>query len=550
MRRWPLPVAFAAMLAASAAPASLLEPPFVPSVGAAGGGGGGGSGDVESVYLCLSGDCSTLTAGAGDSLNLAGADLAIPSTGSTSLPGTCSEGQLHRDTDSGGTETYVCTAANTWTKVLAASDFDTIAELDAIVADANVIDATEIDSVAEVETLAGGVNLLTATEIDTIAELDALVAENLIVSTEIDTLAELEALMAAINIIASTEIDSIGELETLLGAVNVILSTEIDTEAELQALLGGINLIVATEIDQASEILAPWTGTKTASTFPDGGGAMRPIGAALEAANCAAVTTPASGYSQLFRNTTDGFDYLKDDGGNCEPIATYVDGSLPSNLALLRFKGSQVQEVPGSSCADTGVCTAAGFVATGGNPWSVTAHVNDGAVGTAKNCARFDAPGSFDHDAGTADTLLSAMPVNQANDLSFRFLTVTLNSWQTDANFVADEEVSFVIRTCTLDATPTAGDCTTRDKIVFEGDSSALGSYGTSRTNIACATRPCQGTIALDGNGVSPQGTVTFAAGTVDYWVICWENDDAEWTADLTSAPGTFDATFKVDLVD
>ena len=174
-------------------------------------------------------------------------------------------------------------------------------------------------------------------------------------------------------------------------------------------------------------------------------------------------------------------------------------------------------------------------------PWSAA---------SAKNCARFDAPGSFDHDAGTADTLLSAMPVNQANDLSFRFLTVTLNSWQTDANFVADEEVSFVIRTCTLDATPTAGDCTTRDKIVFEGDSSALGSYGTSRTNIACATRPCQGTIALDGNGVSPQGTVTFAAGTVDYWVICWENDDAEWTADLTSAPGTFDATFKVDLVD
>lgn len=39
--------------------------------------------------------------------------------GSTSLPGTCAEGSLYQDTDSGGSELYVCTATNTWTNVLA-----------------------------------------------------------------------------------------------------------------------------------------------------------------------------------------------------------------------------------------------------------------------------------------------------------------------------------------------------------------------------------------------------------------------------------------------
>lgn len=84
---------------------------------AACGGSGGGSGDVEAVWGCTSGDCSTLTAASGDSLDAGSADAASPATRSTSLPGTCSEGQLHQDTDSGGSETYVCTASNTWTKL-------------------------------------------------------------------------------------------------------------------------------------------------------------------------------------------------------------------------------------------------------------------------------------------------------------------------------------------------------------------------------------------------------------------------------------------------
>lgn len=76
-----------------------------------------GSGDITDVWGCTSGNCNALTGAAGDSLDAGSADAASPTTRSTSLPGTCTEGQHHQDTDAGGTETYVCTAANTWTKL-------------------------------------------------------------------------------------------------------------------------------------------------------------------------------------------------------------------------------------------------------------------------------------------------------------------------------------------------------------------------------------------------------------------------------------------------
>lgn len=87
-----------------------------------GSGGGGGSGDVTDVWACTSGNCNALTGAAGDSLDAGSADSSKPATRSTSLPGTCTEGQLHQDTDSGGSEHYVCIAANTWVKLIGASD--------------------------------------------------------------------------------------------------------------------------------------------------------------------------------------------------------------------------------------------------------------------------------------------------------------------------------------------------------------------------------------------------------------------------------------------
>ncbi len=77
----------------------------------------GGAGDVTDVWSCTGGNCNALTAAAGDTLDAGAADAASPATRSTSLPATCTEGQAHQDTDSGGTEWHLCTATNTWTKV-------------------------------------------------------------------------------------------------------------------------------------------------------------------------------------------------------------------------------------------------------------------------------------------------------------------------------------------------------------------------------------------------------------------------------------------------
>lgn len=87
-----------------------------------GGGSGGGSGDITDVWGCATGNCNDLTGASGDTLDAGLADSSKPATRSTALPGTCTEGQIHQDTDSGGSETYVCTAANTWTKLSTTTD--------------------------------------------------------------------------------------------------------------------------------------------------------------------------------------------------------------------------------------------------------------------------------------------------------------------------------------------------------------------------------------------------------------------------------------------
>ena len=72
-------------------------------------GGGGGSTQVWAV--CDGVSTWTLT-----SIGSAGGGSATAVTGSATLPATCTEKDLYQDTDSGGTEFYVCTATNTWTK--------------------------------------------------------------------------------------------------------------------------------------------------------------------------------------------------------------------------------------------------------------------------------------------------------------------------------------------------------------------------------------------------------------------------------------------------
>jgi hypothetical protein len=79
--------------------------------------------DTDATGACV---CQALTLGTDTIGNYAAGDAeaggATKVTGSTTLPATCTEKDIYQDTDSGGTEFYVCTATNTWTKVIAGSD--------------------------------------------------------------------------------------------------------------------------------------------------------------------------------------------------------------------------------------------------------------------------------------------------------------------------------------------------------------------------------------------------------------------------------------------
>lgn len=71
---------------------------------------GGGGGSVQVFVQCDGVDTWSVVSIGG----VGGAATAV--TGSATLPATCTEKDLYQDTDSGGTELYVCTATDIWTK--------------------------------------------------------------------------------------------------------------------------------------------------------------------------------------------------------------------------------------------------------------------------------------------------------------------------------------------------------------------------------------------------------------------------------------------------
>lgn len=92
-----------------------------------------GDGDITAVWDDGSGSVDALTAAAGDTFDAGAADSSKPCARGATLPGTCGEGDCFQDTDSGGSETYICTASNTWKKHLNVEDIDVSAELAAII---------------------------------------------------------------------------------------------------------------------------------------------------------------------------------------------------------------------------------------------------------------------------------------------------------------------------------------------------------------------------------------------------------------------------------
>lgn len=211
----------------------------------------------------------------------------------------------------------------------------------------------------------------------------------------------------------------------------------------------------------------------------------------------------------------------------------------------------------GASASYPGLCLEGSEAPT---PRTYRSSITGATVGTAKNCAAFGQSGVWDHDTGGLANVAKAVSIDPSRNWRAVDATVLLANAATAANWVDEELIALRFYQCTLDATPAIADCTAFDAIVFEydADGQADTTYGAttgacagaaSRTAETCSAGfPCLGSTVLDGCGLSPQGTPYAAAGAAgfDYWVVCWENDDASYTADATSDPGNLDLSIEV----
>lgn len=71
--------------------------------------------NILDANACFQNKACTLSSGG--SYDGGSGDTTKPCKRGTALPGTCGEGECFQDTDSGGSETYLCTATDTWSKI-------------------------------------------------------------------------------------------------------------------------------------------------------------------------------------------------------------------------------------------------------------------------------------------------------------------------------------------------------------------------------------------------------------------------------------------------
>lgn len=272
-----------------------------------------------------------------------------------------------------------------------------------------------------------------------------------------------------------------------------------------------------------------------------------------EQSDCANATTPTSGTATICVDSDNSRFYGKDDGGTLRPFLHQIQGDEPTSGQLLQSDGNgRAVGVTGSNCDETtGICALAGITTSGANPKGYNGRVSNSALTTTvMNCVPFGNSSSWQNWSATG-TMDQMVPLNQANAGSFNSLTVLIRQVTTEANFEADEIMSFRLYGCVLNGSADETDCTAIDEIQFEADATPDATYGAdTRTAIGCDTMPCIGTIATNGGGLSPAGDSTFTAAQYDYFAVC-SDDDTRWTADAGGGDsGSLWATVSVGISD
>jgi HPt (histidine-containing phosphotransfer) domain-containing protein len=154
---------------------------------------------------------------------------------------------------------------NTAMNALKREDIDTLSKLNAILTDAQLVKSEELttvvsslkgnvpasaDTLEKIYNLVQGLNFLSAQDIDTLAELNAVLADADIVKTE-DVVNAISALRG--NVPANA--DTLEKIYNLLQSLHFLTAQDIDTLAELNAILSDADVIKSTDLTQAIHTL-------------------------------------------------------------------------------------------------------------------------------------------------------------------------------------------------------------------------------------------------------------------------------------------------------
>jgi molybdopterin converting factor small subunit len=154
---------------------------------------------------------------------------------------------------------------STTMNALKREDIDTLAKLNAILTDAKLVKSEELTTVVsslkgnvpasantleKIYNLVQGLNFLTAQDIDTLAELNIILSDADIVKSE-NVVNALSALKG--NVPANA--DTLEKIYNLVQSLNFLTAQDIDTLAELNAILSDADVLKSTDLTQAIDTL-------------------------------------------------------------------------------------------------------------------------------------------------------------------------------------------------------------------------------------------------------------------------------------------------------
>jgi hypothetical protein len=321
------------------------------------------------------------------------------------------------------------------------------------------------------------------------------------------------------------------------------------------------------EVSLLGQTIAPAeiaaTGTPDATTYLRGDGAWAP--SALPALASVPGDPPAGNAIAWFDTTVDQVKVVESD--STDHTLARRQNAVPSTNTILYWDGSQLSETSATWDPATGI-TAPGFVSSSTASPQPRSHqqMTTSCATTGSYHAAFkaftDASSCVNFTAGGLDAVRNAaIPVNQSAGLNLRALTFTNYSFGASAGWEPDEKVELILHACTVldvGASAELSDCTEVDRFVFQNATTPTAQYGgtlgTNRTALSCGVSGnCALTWPIDGLGKSgSNGTVTYAAGAVKYFILGFDSRNTNFTADEDGSGGGvdisgFSAAWRID---